>query len=268
MSLPGRFMMTNGSRGYRGALASLGIIVAAGAQAGHITTMDCNIDAYNLTGQTANDFDIQLGGVAKSEVLKTFHNIFPNVEVTEQPYGSLIHYYGREFAPGDSVHIGYEIFPAGPIGTIDQYWSYDGAKLGGPAFRCNKPTIFSDGNVTNTGSTDVWIQRRFAVEPDAVDLQNDLNTGTSFWNNATLIDQSPIALLAGATADYAFANVGAGSYTMMYDVCSDAQCSAGHVSETVFSSVYYTPEPGVLGLVGSAGLAALGASALRRRRRA
>lgn len=247
-------------------LALIGALIAVVAHAGHIETIDCNIDAYNLTGQTANDFDIRLGGVSAAEVRKVYQSFFPNVTVTDESYGALIHYFGLDVAPGERVHIGYEISPSGPVGTIDQYWSYNGARLGAPDFLCNKPTSFRNGNVTNTSTSDLWIQRRVQIQADPVDLQTDLIVGSAFWASASVIDSTPISLVAGSTASYIFADEGKGAYAMIFDVCGDAACSS--LRETVFSAVYYTPEPGAMSLLAVAGLAALGGSRLRRRQAA
>lgn len=250
----------------RRGLVALGIGVALGAQAGSIRTIDCNIDAYNLTGTTANDFDIKLSGVAASNISQVFlrpAQYFPNVTVSTESYGALIHYLGREVAPGDSVHIGYEIFPAGPWGTIDQYWSFDGNRLGGPEFFCTQPTDYLDGNVTNTSSSDVWIRRRVAYQPDAVDLNDDLVRDSAFFASALLIDTDPLQLLQNQTSSYRFADFGHGSYTTIYEVCSDAQCN--NLTQTVFNSVFYTPEPGVLSLMALGGLLLAASRAPRRR---
>ena len=247
-------------------LFALGLGVALGAQAGHIQTIDCNIDAYNLTGTTANDFDIKLGGVAASDINQVFlrpAQYFPNVTVTEESYGALIHYSGLEVPNGGRVHIGYEISPSGPWGTIDQYWSLDGARLGGPEFLCNQPTDYRDGNVTNTSSSDVWIRRRVAYQAGAVDLDEDLVRDSAFYDSAVLIDTDPIALLQNQTSRHRFADFGHGSYTTIYDVCADAQCL--NVTQTVFNSVFYTPEPGVVGLL-ALGTLLLTASRVSRRR--
>ncbi len=251
---------------FKHGLCCAGLGIAMAAQAGHIQTIDCNIDAYNLTGSTANDFDIQLSGVTADDIRQVFlrpAQYFPDVSVSTESYGALIHYSGREIASGDSVHIGYEIYPAGPWGTIDQYWSLDGARLGGPEFLCRQPTDRLDGRVTNTSAGDVWIRRRVQDQAGAVDLADDLVRSSSFFAAAQLIDTDPIQLLQNQSTDYRFADLGGGSYTMIYEVCSDARC--GNVTQTVFSSLFYVPEPGVLGLAGL-GLLLLAASRPPRQR--
>lgn len=253
-------------QGVRTALWAAAWGIATAAQAGHVRNFDCNIDAYNLTGSTANDFDIKLGGVSASDITQVFlrpTQYFPNVSVSTESYGALIHYSGREVASGDAVHIGYEIYPAGPWGTIDQYWSLDGARLGGPEFLCQQPTDRLDGRVTNTSSSDVWIRRRVAYQAGAVDLAGDLVRDSSFFASAQLLDTDPIQLLQNQSTDYRFTDFGGGSYTMIYEVCGDAQC--GNVTQTVFSSLFYVPEPGVLGLVALGCLALAAARAPRSR---
>lgn len=250
----------------RRGLLALGLGVALGAQAGSIRVIDCNIDAYNLTGTTANDFDIKLSGVAAGDISRVFlrpAQYFPDVSVTTESYGALIHYSGREVANGDSVHIGYEIFPAGPWGTIDQYWSFNGARLGGPTFLCTQPTDYLDGDVTNTSSSDVWIRRRVAYQPGEVDLNDDLVRDSAFFASALLVDTDPIPLLQNQTSSYRFTDFGHGSYTTIYEVCADAQCN--QLTQTVFNSVFYTPEPGVLSLMALGGLLLAASRAPRRR---
>lgn len=248
-------------------LLAWGLGVALGAQAGHIQSIDCNIDAYNLTGTTANDFDIKLAGVTASDVSQVFlrpARYFPNVSVSTESYGTLIHYSGRDVAHGESVHIGYEIFPAGPWGTIDQYWSLDGNRLGGPEFLCNPRQDFRDGNVVNTSSSDVWIRRRVAYQEDAVDLNDDLVRDSAFFASAMLVDTDPIPLLQNQTASYRFSDFGHGSYTTIFDVCADARCNS--VTQTVFNSVFYTPEPGAWSLLVLGGLLLAAMRAAGRRR--
>ncbi|MBI5258289.1 MAG: hypothetical protein HY855_17420 [Burkholderiales bacterium] len=252
----------------RSSLLAIGLATALGAQAGHITTVDCNIDAYNLTGHTANDFDILLGGVAPADIGKVFlrpETYFPQVEVTAQTYGALIHYSGREVPHGGAVHIGYEISPSGPVNTIDQYWSWNGTRLGGPAFHCAAPTIERRGDVTNTSGADVWIQRRVVARPAAVDLQADLVRLSAFWTGALVIDGNPIALPQGQTRSHLFDDIGHGSYTLMYDVCADALCQ--DIRQTVFSSAFVTPEPGAAWLALAGALAMLAVPGRRCRPR-
>lgn len=228
----------------RGAIAAALVLAAGAAQAGAVRTIDCNIDAYNLTGQTANDFDILLRGTAPAQISRLFlrpGQDFPEVEVRDTADGALIHYHGMEVANGGRVHVGFQIFPAGPVGTIEQYWTWNGTPLGGPDFRCTPPLDPLDGRIQNTGISDVWVQRRVAIQENPVDLQNDLVRGSALWNAALLLDVAPVALDAGTTLDYRFGGGGHGSYTMMYDVCGDLACT--NVLQTVLQSTFYTPEP-------------------------
>jgi len=249
------------------AFASL--VLAPAAHAGRIAVIDCNIDAYNLTGQDANDFDIKIVGATAADVRRTYlrpTQYFPNVAVTDQTFGGvpgvLIHYSGTTVANGERVHIGYEIFPSGPIGTIDQYWSFDGARLGGPDFRCTLPTSYRDGTIENTGATDVWIQRRTYFQSAPVDLDDDLVRGSVLFGAATLVDTTAVALASAASLPYTFADQGHGAYVMIYDVCSAQACDEASRIQTVFNTVYFTPEPGSLALLALGGLAVLG---IRRR---
>jgi len=252
-------------RAYCRILATLALAVSSAmpfmSHAGAIKTIDCNIDAYNLTGTTANDFDILLRGVSKAEVDRVYqnNNYFPNVDVTDILIGSdpgiLIHYWGKDVLPGSQVHIGYEISPSGPIGTVDQYWSLDGARLGGPDFRCNLPTDYVDGSVTNPGTAAAWVQRRVAYQAGPVDLVTDLVLNSALWSNAQIIDASFVEIAASTTLPYTFTDQGYGAYVMMYDVCADMACTNGRI-QTVFNAIHYAPEPSSLALlvVGLAGL--------------
>ena len=266
-------------RAHHRIVASLAVAVCTAlpfmSHAGAIKTIDCNIDAYNLTGRTANDFDIVLRGVSKAEVNRLYQNTryFPNVDVTDifikndpNDPGILIHYWGKEVrAFTDPVHIGYEISPSGPIGTVDQYWSWNGDRLGGPEFRCNLPTTHVDGSVTNPGTAPAWVQRRVAYQSGPVDLVDDLVLGSTLWANAQVIDQSFVEIAGDTSLPYTFADQGHGAYVMMYDVCADMACTGGRV-QTVFNAVYYTPEPSSLALL-VAGLAGLAVRARRNRGR-
>lgn len=251
-------------------LAACTAAMAQTTYAGSVSTIDCNVDLYNLTGYTANDFDYIIAGLVETDVKKLYSgplNKFTDAEVKPWPdatnqSGILVHFFGAEVPDGEGVHVGYEVGVHGlqGVAAVDAYWSWNGAKLGSPSVLCGGlQNTYREAQITNSGQSTVWVQRRALYQEAIVDL-DDLYRGGSVWDDASLVDSMLIELEAGESLLHTFGETDHGSYILVTDVFLD---SAGNTRQsTVFTSVNYTPEPSMVGLLG-AGL--LGLLWMRRR---
>ncbi|MBL8382150.1 MAG: PEP-CTERM sorting domain-containing protein [Burkholderiales bacterium] len=246
------------------------------AHAGSLRTIDCNPDMYNLTGRPANDFDILLGNFQPANLLEVYtdplrvRNPFPDYSVTDLGGGDvLVRYFGAVVPDRAAVHVGIRVAAGVGNGVVkDQYWTWDGANIGAPAFRCNLlPQDYNDGSVTNTSTIDAyWVQRRVLYQMSQTAL-SDLLPGTTLWNSAALIDSAPVLVGAGQSLAYGFGVSGDGSYILGYDVWTDNNGQVGELAQRVMQAYHVVPEPGTLLLVGAALVAAFGRRSMRLGRR-
>ena len=248
-----------------GAAAALSLF-GLSAQAGTVELLDCNIDAYNLTGQTANDFDVRLPGMGSSSLTQIYggsRRFFPQVTVTDEVDGTRLHFFGAEVADGGAVHIGYEIKPPGVVPTAEQNWSSNGAPLGAPVWGCTRPMAnFRQAEIVNPGTDTAYVRIRAQFVSGPISLADDLIRDSALDLGAMVVTPVAIQLTAGQSANYGFDDFGHGSYVTIFDVCGDAACAK--VMETVFNAVQYTPEPGSGALLAGALAAAALASRARR----
>lgn len=235
-------------------VAAFGVGISVTAEAGSIRTIDCNPDMYNLTGQTANDFDIVLGNIDASDVSGVYsdptlsHNPFPTHTVSDLPDGNvLVRYSGAEVPDRTSVHVGISVpYLSGNPYVVDQYWTRDGINIGSPTFRCNlDPVSYTDGAIRNAGSTAAWVQRRVLHLSNSVTL-DQLLPDEALWSAASLIDAAPVRVGAGQSLGYVFANSGDGAYLMAYDVWNDDSNAPGALSQRLMQAFNVVPEPSPL----------------------
>ena len=246
------------------AVTLAGVGAGTAAHAGAFRTIDCNPDMYNLTGRTANDFDILLGNFTPANLLDVYtdptraRNPFPDYSVTDLGGGDvLIRYFGAEVPSGAAVHVGISVSAGLGSGIIkDQFWSYDNGGqveiLGRPAFRCNlSPTDATDGDITNTSLTHgYWVQRRALFQRTNTVL-DDLLPDEALWNAASLIDADPVFVGAGQTLGYDFRSFGDGAYVLGYEVWTDEGGQLGRLAQRVMQSNNMVPEPATLLMVGA-----------------
>ena len=230
-----------------------------------------NFDVWNRTGVTANDFDLFLDGITPAQITSTWTGSYPNVTKTFNGTGTLLHWTGNFTAPGSSAHFGVHLLDNLSPTSTTWNWTFGGTSVGSvPGIW--QPWFFLPGVVRdrliNPWTFPLWIQRRVIIAPRIIGL-GDLLVGGQLWNDATVIDSSPILFPGGSSIlDFDFPDQGTtASYAMMYDLYSDNNGVPGDQIAT-FLNATDVPEPQT-GLLVSIGLAGLmlswrrGRSALR-----
>ncbi|HWA83097.1 MAG TPA: hypothetical protein VG820_06690 [Fimbriimonadaceae bacterium] len=190
---------------------------------GQIVGMLSNFDAYNNTGQTANDFEVFLGGVIPSSIFHTYTGPlgFPVSTITANPTGTTVHWTGGSVAPGGKAHFGVG-FSGNQPSPVTYTWTFNGQPIGGLPSTWqgwNFSSTVRQDVIRNFGTTPVFVQRRWLIVSGPLKLE-DLIRGGDIWNAGHLIDSGFVPVPAGGTLTFDFPpNVTAGSwYVLMYDM--------------------------------------------------
>lgn len=224
-----------------------------------------NFDVWNRTGQTANDFHVDLRGINPNLINNLYLGDYPNATIAANQGGTSITWTGSSTANGDFDHFGVRLNGAQNPTGVRMNWTFDGVNIGGISDVAQM--WFTDigvviDDITNRSSTPFWIQRRIntVVEPEDIELE-DLLIGLPIWNSATLIDPDPIWLGPGDTQLYEFqVQNDTAAVVMMYDVFADANGRPGEPVLT-FLNAAVIPAPGASALLVCGGILAT-----RRRR--
>ena len=239
-------------------------LVALPAQAQEITGTLSNFDVKNDTGYTANDFHLELDGVSSSDVNSLWTGSYPNLAMSGS--GDLvIDWTGATTANGATAHFGVGLDGDDNPSAFNAYWTLNGAKLGTGRQGGFQDWFLSGGQVQDVilnpvGSPTLWIQRRTNTSNGLIGL-GDLLVGGALWNGATLLDNQPVQLLAGASLTYNFPALGPITQqvneVMMYDVFADNSGAPGPLQMTFLNAASVVPEPGTLSLLGAGAIMVL-----------
>jgi hypothetical protein len=246
--------------------AMLALQAPAGAACRDIQGGLSNFDVFNRTGLTANDFEVILLGVSATDLGSLYTGDYPNATVTTVAGGVKIRWTGDTTLNGTWSHFGIGLKGNLNPTSTEFSWTFNGGALPVPPPRQWQDWNMVNGNtvardvIRNQGPDPFRVQRRILTlpGPNVVEL-NELLRGGALWNQALLIDTTPVEILGGANLNWDFPVTDDINYMMMYDMF-DSQ--TGERMMTFLNAVQVCPEPGVL----SAVACCLGTALLRRRK--
>ena len=155
----------------------------------------CNFYVWNHSGQTANDFEVYVGGITTNDIADNgiWNYDYPNYSVTPVGNGVEIYYTGSSTPDGGSAHFGVSLKSSVIPSSVVLYWTYNGTRIETVPFVQNDSgTYFSTllcrdipvDIVSNPGPNAVWISVGVVAAPGNVDLTN-LVVGGPLWSSAT-----------------------------------------------------------------------------------
>jgi hypothetical protein len=174
----------------------------------------CNFDAFNNTGQCADNFELFLGGIGTNDITWVYNspaqplNGFPNVTLTAVPGGTLVSWTGNTNC-GTNSHFGVTIadckvptatnLPGAlftwtsngiPIGTLPSVWQT--ITLTNPP---GAPYIVGQ-IIVNGGVNPIFAQRLLNQSPTNLVL-GDLMPDGPIYANAVMVDTNPVMIPPG-----------------------------------------------------------------------
>ncbi len=251
-----------------------------------VTTTECqgwdsydNFDVTNDTGDEVNDLEATLGDVSVDDVSDYYTEDYEHVSESQEGSNVKIHWStDGTTQPGEKEHFGFGLTGVTSHSGMDLQWTYNGQPVGGGSPPNNYPPDVSPGweprvdldlvrsKIHNNcpSMNPVWIQRRVNTSTGTMSL-DQLLVGGDLWNNATIIDATPISVPYCTTVTYDFDwDLNIPNYVMMYEVwenngLSGGPGAAGDLEIVHLAAVSGIPEPGtVVMLVGLAGFVLFG----------
>jgi hypothetical protein len=171
-----------------------------------------NFDVVNYTGQYANNFEIVLNGITKSEITGFYTNPnYGNPTVTPIANGVMVIYANPQYptAPGTTEHFGVRLPNSNLINpnTLTTYWTEN--SVASPTMiwpMINAYVAWHNGqyemedviSLNNSATSAFWVQRSDNWVQGDIQLGN-LMPGDPDITGATLLDSSPRLLLPGTS---------------------------------------------------------------------
>lgn len=228
-----------------------------------------NFDVVNNTGQSPNDFHVEMTNVTPDQVSDYYT---PDGWTVAEGGGAgftNVDWTGTSVAPGQTEHFGMGFHDNPDVTSINMCWTHDGGYAGSAVPARSKWNVREGGSwdvdstVWNDFSSAIWIKRRVNTSGLSIGL-NDLQVEDPLWTTGTWLDPSPIRLTPGqSSATYTWTwQQAIPSYLMMYEIYSDVNGSVGQLEATWLTGAVVLPEPAT-----GAMLLGLGGLALRRRTR-
>ncbi len=216
-----------------------------------------NFDVWNRTGQVANDFHIELGGILPEMIDNLYLGDYPNASINATGNGTSVTWTNSSTNPGDVDHFGVRLNGAQNPNGVSMNWTFDGNNIGNIGDVSQRwfagQGIVTD-DITNRTDNGFWIQRRVNTLFTPGIVLDDLLVGLPIWESSTLIDFEPVFLDQGQSLlfDFDF-TADASAFVMMYEVFAD---NNGNIGDPVltFLNAAVIPAPGAVAPLAIAGL--------------
>ena len=159
----------------------------AKAQVGYSAWFN-NFNVWNYSGQTANDFELYLGGVSSNQIKTYYTGSYPDYAVTNVADGVIVEWTGSTTANGAYAHFGVHLNPFVNPSAFNLTWTSNGTNIESVQTvqsHWGTTNIAPVNIITNPGPDPVWIVVGAAAGTNAVQL-NDLVVGGTVWSNVTI----------------------------------------------------------------------------------
>ena len=100
----------------------------AKAQVGYSAWFN-NFNVWNYSGQTANDFELYLGGVSSNQIKTYYTGSYPDYAVTNVADGVIVEWTGSTTANGAYAHFGVHLNPFVNPSAFNLTWTSNGTNI-------------------------------------------------------------------------------------------------------------------------------------------